>query len=621
MAATRRQLLAAPALERIARAAASGSERPNILWITCEDLSPILGCYGDSYAYTPQLDRLAAEGVRYTRAFSTATVCAPGRSGLITGMQSTSLGTMHLRGFMPLARGVNCFPAYLRQAGYYTSNNEKQDYNFVAPADAWDESSGKAHWRNRRPGQPFFSVFNLLATHQGQIRYSREKFLDVSAGLPPEARHDPEKAPLPPYYPGTPDVRLNIAELYTQATIMDRQAGGILDQLEQDGLAGGTIVFFFSDHGTGLPRGKRWLHDSGTRVPFIVRFPEKYRHLAPAPPGGVVDRLVSFEDFAHTVLALAGLAAPPHMTGGVFLGKNAAPPRRYIFAARDRVDEVLETSRAIRDERFLYIRNYLPHRPRMQHSDYSEVGLVRKELRRLHAEGKLSGDAAWLMSPTKPAEELYDTQADPHQMRNLAAAPEHGRTLERLRAGLRAWMLRIRDTGLLPEDDMAARAGAGSPYDIPRKKFPVERILDAAELVGRGARHLAAIQKGLRDPDPAVRYWGAVGLTALGAEARPALAALRAALDDPAPSVRIAAAEAAVNLGAGERALSVLAAALAARDSRVALQAAIVLWYLGDKARPATGALHDAAQSASEPKEQRQYVQWSAKKSLARLSG
>src|SRR5574340_896217 len=319
---TRRQVIAASAIfPLLERRSPAGSPRPNILWITCEDLSPILGCYGDRYAYTPHLARLSVEGVRYTRAFSAASVCAPARSSLITGVQTNTLGTMHLRGVVPLASGVNCFPAYLRQAGYYCSNNVKQDYNFTAPPDAWDESSNKGHWRNRRSGQPFFSVFNLTVTHQGQIRYPREEFERISAKLEPQERHDPAKAPLPPYYPDTPLVRLNIAELYTQTTLMDKLAGNILQQLQSDGLANDTIVFFFSDHGTALPRGKRWLHDSGTRVPLIVRVPGKYSRMAPGTPGSVMDRLVTFLDFGPTVLGLAGIAPPAYMQGSAFFGE------------------------------------------------------------------------------------------------------------------------------------------------------------------------------------------------------------------------------------------------------------------------------------------------------------
>jgi len=561
--------------------------RPNILWITCEDLSLHLGCYGDTYAKTPNLDRLATEGVRYEKAFATAPVCTPARSCLITGMFADTLGTEHLRGVQPLSPTIHCFTEYLRQAGYYCSNNVKEDYNFQAPA-AWDESSNTAHWRKRPEGKPFFSVFNLMATHQSQTRYVGEEFRKRSESLPPEQRFDPAEAPLPPYYPDTPIVRENVAALYTQTEIMDAQAQDLLDQLAEDGLAEDTIVFFYSDHGDGLPRAKRWLHDSGLQVPLLVRFPPKYSGLAPAPRGSATDRMVSFVDFAPTVLSLAGVSIPEQMQGTAFLGTQAGEPRRYIMAARDRIDEGLEVSRAIRDERFKYIRNFLPHRPRMQRSFYSELTPIRQEVRRLYAEGALHGDAAYLMAPTKPPEELFDTHADPFEMHNLAADSAYQDTLVRLRRALFDWMLEIRDTGLLPESELLARSHGRMPVEVMGSDavYPLARILETADLVGRGPSMLPKLTTALVDEDSAVRYWGAVGLAAMGAEAAPAVPSLRLRLQDDSPAVRIAAAEVMCQLGYGDVALPVLAACLADDDITVRLQTAQVLIVLGDKTRP-----------------------------------
>jgi uncharacterized sulfatase len=601
---SRRGLLASGAWWGAARA-----ERPNILWITCEDLSPILGCYGDRYACTPHLDRLASEGVRFERAFASASVCGPARSCLITGMTATALGTMHLRGMQPLPAGVTCFPEYLRRAGYYASNNEKQDYNFVAPAAAWDESSDRAHYRNRRPGQPFFAVFNLMATHQGQIRYSRAEFERVSATLPAPQRRDPAQAPLPPYYPDTPLTRLNIAELYTQTTIMDAQAGGILNELERAGLAEETIVFWFSDHGTGLPRAKRWLHESGTRVPLIARFPKKYAHLAPGRAGTVSRRMVSFADFAPSMLALAGLEAPEYMQGAPFVGPKPGREREYVFFHSDRVGEVVECGRAVRDGRYRYIRNFLPHRPRMQHSVYSELGLVRQELRRLGAEGKLRGEEALLLAPTIPTEELYDHQADPHEIRNLAGRPEHAATLRRMKQRLFAWMEETRDTGLLPEADMQERARGGSPREM---EWPVRRVLAAADRVGRGQEQEKELRALLGDADAAVRYWGVVGLTCLGLPAEEVLG-------DASASVRIAAAESALRCGPSSAAREVLEKELLSADSVVALNAANAFWYLGEQARASAPALRRALAEKGGPAVQRGYARDAMQKTLDRL--
>lgn len=601
-------MLAAPALLKAAQDA-----KPNIVWITCEDLSPILGCYGDRYAATPNLDRFAQQGVRYANAHSTASVCSPSRSCLITGIPATTLGTQHLRGLQPLPGHVKCFTSYLREAGYYCSNNVKEDYNFNTPAGAWDESSANAHWRKRRAGQPFFSVFNLTVTHQGQIRYSREQFEKVSAGLPPELRHDPREAPVPPYYPDTPLVRLTIAALYTQASIMDRMAGEILKQLETDGLAANTIVFFYSDHGTGLPRGKRWLHDSGTRVPLLVRFPEQWKAWAPAPAGSTVERMVCFEDFAPAVLSLAGLPQPSYMRGQPFLGARRGREHAHLYFAADRVDEVIDMSRAVRNGRYLYIRNFMPHRPRMAQSDYSEVGLVRQEVRRLAAEGGLRGDAAYLAAPSKPVEELYDLARDPHQMNNLAGSAGHARPLKELREKLLDWMVERRDTGLLPEPEMSRRAAGNSPATLTEAQFPVRRILEAANLVGAGAAALPRLRDLLRDEDAAVRYWAAVSVAAMGG-AEAARAELTVALKDPSPVVRIAAAEAAALSGLAQPAREALEKELISPDATLALYAAAAFEHLGSRLRPSAAALGKASSASGGPEYQRTYFAWALKR-------
>jgi N-sulfoglucosamine sulfohydrolase len=594
--------------------------RPNVLWITCEDISPNLGCYGDPAAITPNLDRLAAQGVRYNNAFSVASVCSPARSCLITGVYPTSLGTQHLRSSLPLPDPIRCFTEYLRKAGYYCSNNVKQDYNFVAPPGSWDESSAKAHWRKRKPGQPFFSVFNFTTTHQSQIRLDEEAFAKRTARLAPQERHDPADVPLPPYYPDTPVVRRDVANLYDLITAMDKQVGDLLAQLDEDGLAGETIVFFYSDHGTGLPRHKRWLYDSGICVPLIIRFPQAFRHLAPGAPGTATDRLVSFVDFAPTVLRLAGVPVPDYMEGRAFLGEQAAAPRRYVFAVRDRVDEVYEMSRAVRDERFKYIRNYLPHRPVMQHSDYSERTPTRQELRRLAAEGKLSGPQALLVSPTKPPEELYDVQDDPYEIRNLADSADRQAVFERMRGVHRQWMLDTHDTGFLREAEMYLRSEGRPPYETVRneKEFPQERIFEAADLVGRDTAARPRLSALLADPDGAVRYWAAVGLTALGPEGQPAADGLQRLLDDPSPDVRLAAAEALGNLGREDKALPVIVEALEHDSGWVRLHAAVVLVALGEKARDAAPQMKQAIAENTKG-EAALYIRWALSHALDKL--
>ncbi len=431
--------------------------RPNFLWISTEDISPDLGCYGDAYAVTPTLDRFASEGVRYDRVFSHAGVCAPVRSGIITGMYPTTIGTEHMRCAGVPGQEVKCFPEYLRAAGYYCTNNSKTDYQFDPPLTAWDESSNRGHWRNRPKDKPFFAVINFTTTHESQIRNRSEGMLKRLAGLSEAERHDPAQAELPPYYPDTPKVRQDWAQYYDIITLMDKQVQQVLDDLEADGLADDTIVWFWGDHGRGLPRAKRWIYDSGLRVPLLIRVPAKWRKLAmpdkpeAVAPGTVNDDLIAFIDFAPTMLSLAGVEIPAHIQGRAFLGRQKAKPREYIYAARDRMDEAYDLIRAVRDKRFKYIRNYMWHVPRSQDIRYMNEMPTMQEMRRLNAEGKLEGPQKQYFEPTKPIEELYDTVADPHEVRNLAGDPAYAEILERMRRVHEQWHKDTEDVGLIPE--------------------------------------------------------------------------------------------------------------------------------------------------------------------------
>jgi len=431
--------------------------RPNFLWISTEDISPDLGCYGDTYAVTPHLDAMAAQGIRYNRVFSHAGVCAPTRSGIITGMYPTTIGTQHMRCQGVPPHYVKCFPEYLRAAGYYCTNNVKTDYQFASPPAAWDECSAKAHWRNRPKDSPFFAVINFTTTHESQIRDHSPELMRRLDGLAPTERHDPAKAKLPPYYPDTLKVREDWARYYDLITLMDKQVKEVLDQLEADGLAEETIVWFWGDHGRGLPRAKRWVYDSGTRVPLILRIPEKWRKLAMPDnpnalrPGSVNDELVAFVDFAPTMLSLAGVEVPKHMQGQAFLGRHRAKPREYVYGGRDRMDEAYDLIRTVRDKQFRYIRNYMWYVSRGQTITYMDEMPTMQEMRRLHAEGKLQGPQMQYFEPTKPIEELYDTAADPYEVNNLAGDPKHQTVLERMRLAHLEWCRETKDMGLVPE--------------------------------------------------------------------------------------------------------------------------------------------------------------------------
>jgi len=440
-------------------AATQPRRRPNILWISAEDISPTLGCYGDAYADTPNLDAFAAEGVRYENAFTHAPVCAPARSGIITGMYPNTIGTswMRCRGVPPAE--ARCFPEYLREAGYYCTNNSKTDYQFAAPPTAWDESSRKAHWRKRpRNDQPFFAVFNFTVTHESKTRVWKKG----------QQKHDPAKAPLPPYYPDTPVVRQNIACYYDRMSELDKQITERLRELEEDGLADDTIVFFWGDHGWGLTRGKRWVYDSGIRVPLIVRVPEKWRKWAGAgeaksvAPGTVETEFAQFLDFAPTVLSLAGVPIPDHMQGRAFLGPQKGPEPDTIYAARDRMDETYDCIRALRDKKYKYIRNFMPYLTRGQIINYMDQTPILKEMRRLHAAGELKpGPQMQFFEPTKPVHELYDITRDPYEVHNLADDPALRQVRDRMEAALYEKMKAIGDVGLIPECDFDAMKGGG----------------------------------------------------------------------------------------------------------------------------------------------------------------
>lgn len=432
----------------------SGEKRPNILWVSFEDTNPYYGCYGDPVARTPNVDRLAAGGCRWPNTFSTAGVCAPARSAVITGMYPTSIGSQHMRTThtnpytpgMPTPYAtvtphyVKCFTEYLRAAGYYCTNNVKTDYQFDPPVTAWDELSNRAHWRKRpNPDQPFFAVFNPTHTHESGMW--PEKC--------PEITFDPDAIELPPYFPDTPVVREAMARMYTNIEHCDNIMGELLDQLEEDGLADNTIVFHWSDHGP-LPRGKRWPYDSGIHVPMIVRWPGRLE------PDSVSDRLLSTVDLGPTVLSLAGVDIPYHMQGQAFLGPQAAPPRDYVFASRDRYDESYDMVRAVRDKRFKYIRNCRPDLPYLLWIPYRNRHPILQEMWRLYMAGELEGPQL-LMFQHRPVEELYDTQADPFESHNLAGDSAYLPELERLRKALDDWRNEVGDLGEMPESEMVRR--------------------------------------------------------------------------------------------------------------------------------------------------------------------
>lgn len=571
-------------------AAPAADRQPNILWLSCEDISPHIGCYGDPQAITPHIDELARQGVRYTHAFTTAGVCAPCRSGIITGMYQTTLGTHHMRSTATLPDSIRPFPKYLREAGYFCTNNSKQDYQFRTPSGTWDQSSRDAHWRDRQDSsQPFFAVFNFTGCHESGIA-STPKYRSVTEVLSEDQRQNAGELSLPPYYPDTPIVREDWKRNYELITAMDHWVGRMIGQLKEDGLYDNTIVMFWSDHGVGLPRAKRWLYDSGTHIPLIVRIPEAFRRPQQGEVGTASDRLVSSIDFAPTVLHLAGVDVPDHMQGRPFLGPNLPRPRDYVYGARDRMDERYDIIRMVRDQRFKYIRNYEPLKTYYQYMNTPEKGATMRELRRLHEKGKLPAEAERYFSSSKPAEELYDCVADPHEVNNLADDPAYHEVVERMREAHQQWVQETGDLGLIPEPILAERARQlGSQYAVLRQhddEAYLARLAATAAGASAGPAALPELVAATEDEDSAIRYWAAIGIGNAGPEATDeAQESMRAALSDESSAVRTAAARALCRMGQPEPALPVLVEEMTRGDQWERLHAAIVLDEIDQQAR------------------------------------
>lgn len=432
-------------------------EHPNIVWIVNEDMSPEhLGAYGGTGGKTPVLDQFASESLKYTNAFSTAGVCAPSRAAIITGAYQTSIGAHNMRtlgmsanaleaypdGFKTystvLPDGMRGFPEYLRMIGYYTTNNSKEDYQFVAPKTMWDESSRTAHWKNRPdPNQPFFSIFNLTISHESQVWARADEPLLV----------DPDSVTIPPVYPDDSISRHTMARFITNVMRMDTQVGEIIQELKDAGLYENTIIFYYSDHGDGMPYFKREIYDRGLKIPLLIKAPF-------LEPGSVTNELVSFVDFGPTVLSLAGVKIPIAMQGQAFLGPQKSAPRKYVYAARDRMDSEYDRVRAVSDGRYKYIRNYMIDRPNYQNIQYRLNNPLMIHLLELHEQGKLTPEQERWFNETKPKEELYDTQVDPWEFNNLAGNPEYDAKLEELRKEHLDWIDYYGDLGAKPEMEM-----------------------------------------------------------------------------------------------------------------------------------------------------------------------
>lgn len=451
--------------------------KPNILWIVSEDNSAYyLHCYGNRFATTPNIDQLAKNGFLYTHAYANSPVCAPARNAILTGAYAASNGNEQMRSYYYTSDQVGTYAAYMRQAGYYCTNNDKTDYNSktLDPKAIWDESSHKAHYKNRPEGKPFFAVFNLFESHESCLHKPIPDSL---------LRHNLQALELAPYHPDTREIRHDYAQYYDKIEEMDARVGELLKELEESGLADNTIVFYYGDNGGVIARSKRFVFESGTHIPLIVSIPEKYKHLYPAnKPGEKIDRLVSFVDLAPTVLSLAGAPIPDYMQGYAFLGEAKTADPEYAFMTRGRMDERYDHSRAVRDKQYRYIRNYMPFRIYGQHISYLYNAPSARSWLESYKAGKCN-ETQRVFWNTKPVEELYNLENDPWEIHNLAFDPEYKDVLMRMRTALTGWISSVKDVGLIPEPDYDVYAGEKSMYDYMRSSAcPFNELVKASEL-------------------------------------------------------------------------------------------------------------------------------------------
>ncbi len=571
----------------------SQNDRPNILWISTEDISPAWGCYGDALAHTPNIDAIAKDGYIFSNASSNAPICAPARSTLITGMYATSLGTQNLRSVVPLSDGLQTLPEYMKNEGYFTTNNVKTDYNFSAEG-RWDELSSEAHWRNNPGESPFFSVFNFMITHEGHVNKPRPE--EDTDHL--KKKQDPAQMYVPPFFPDNDEFKEIMALQYDLITVFDDEVGKIIAELKEDGLFDNTIIFIFSDHGYGLPRYKRWLNSTGLEIPFVLYVPEKYKHLVQHLSLGVNDHKVDFVDFAPTVLQVAGASIPETMEGSAFLG-SSVEEKPHSFGYRDRADDAYEVSRSVFDGRYLLVRNYMPHQP------YVQDVLIFKEdkwsymaLFEARDNGTLP-DVGRKMFEPKPLLELYDLQADSLGMFNVAEKfPDKVAELQKV---LHQHIIKSHDTGFMNEGHMMVSGRKKGVYAYAREDFDIENALEAAEQVGQISDEgdLVAL---LTDEDPNVRFWGLIACQNFEQDMGNVKIQLGKMLTDPSKPNRFIAARLLIEEGDHdlvERAYTTLSNAITEEEDEVLqLQLAIEIRNLGVKAKP----LIDEIQSTLYPK-------------------
>jgi arylsulfatase A-like enzyme len=563
---------------------ADSEPRPNILWYVSEDNNPLIGAYGDRLAHTPTIDRLAAKGILYKNVYCTAPVCGPSRFSILTGLYPYTAGASENMGPTDtiVPSYVVPYPMSLREAGYYCTNNPKKNYcSQFEWLPIWDESSTKAHWRNRPKGKPFMAVFNDFRTHESCL------FTPLSGKV------KPEDVTVPPFLPDTPGVRQDIVTYYNAMEAMDTAFAEKLAELDAGGVADDTIVFYYSDNGGILPRGKRYCFDEGMRVSMVVYVPSKWAHLAQFPPGSVVETPVSLMDLVPTLLSIIGQRPPEYLHGRALLGKYPAPAQKYAFGGRNRMDERYDLVRTVTDTRYRYVRNYSPHRIYGQHVQFAWQCRSYQDWEAAHIAATLN-PAQERFWHTKPYEELYDLDADRYQLTSLVNEPKHQSKLEEFRRVLDEHQLAVNDMGFIPEGAKL------KDYVGSRRQgaYPLRRVMALAALAGQGrSESIPNFAEALKDENEVIRYWGAQGLLILGPQAMPALKEIRAAFQfDQFEPMRITLAEALINLDNDHDALASLGMILEQESlGAYRMQAINALTYVGARAKPVLPAIKRSA--------------------------
>ena len=534
----------ATAIGRLGRGAPA-KRRPNFVWLVSEDNSKhYLKLFDPNGAPAPNIERLAKQGVVFNHAFSNAPVCSVARTTLASGVLAPRGGFQYHRKLKManLPEGLRLFPAYLRDAGYYTTNNAKKDYNVVEGKGVWDASSRKASWRNRpAKGQPFFHMQSFGASHESSLHFSEGK-ID-----PGELGTDPKKVFIPPYHPDTELFRYTYARYHDRMGAVDGFVGGVIKELQEDGLLEDTFVFYFGDHGGVLPGSKGYIRESGLHVPLAVRIPKNWEHLVDLKPGTRTDGFVSFIDFGPTLLHLAGIGVPRQMDGKPFLGPgitaSGLAARDETFGYADRFDEKYDLCRSLRKGRYKYIRNYQAFYPDGLQNNYRYKMLAYKEWRELYRKGKLDAVRGRFFEG-KPVEELYDIETDPHGVRNLASDPKHTGTLTDMRGRLQARVKGLSDLSFYPESYMVEHALADGIAFGQAHKADIARMVDIADLsLLPLAKARPALEKALGSEKPWERYWALIACSCLGKEAKALVPMARQRLQDGELLVRVRAAE------------------------------------------------------------------------------